>query len=79
MHKCNFKYKIPLSDGWGLLDQVVGVVVLQGRETADVPGDSDTVGLVSCRGGGGSGVSGDRDWTFDGGAIAGRTGVDVDT
>ena len=44
-----------------------------------MPGDSATVGLVSCRGGSGSGVSGDRDWTFDGGAIAGRTGVDVDT
>ena len=28
----NFKYKIPLSDGWGLLDQVVGVVVLPGEE-----------------------------------------------
>ena len=42
-------------------------------------GDSATVGLVSCRGGGGSRVSGDRDWTFDGGAIAGRTRVDVDT
>ena len=40
--------------------------------------DSATAGLVS-RGGGGSGVSGDRDWIFDGGAIAGRTGVDVDT
>ena len=32
MYKCNFKYKIPLSDGWGLLDQVVGVVVLPGEE-----------------------------------------------
>ena len=32
MYKCNFKYKIPLSDGWGLLDQVVGVVVLLGEE-----------------------------------------------
>ena len=49
------------------------------RVAADVPGDSATVGLVSCRGGGGSGVSGDRGWTFDGGAIAGHTGVDVDT
>ena len=46
---------------------------------ADVPGDSATVGLVSCYGGGGGGVSGDRSWTFDGGAIAGCTGVDVDT
>ena len=44
-----------------------------------MPGDSATVGLVSCRGGSGSGVSGDRDLTFDGGTIAGRTGVDVDT
>ena len=35
-----------------------------GRGAADVPGDSATVGLVSCRGGGGSGVSGDRDWTL---------------
>ena len=43
-----------------------------------MPGDSAKVGLVSCRGGG-SGVSGDRGWIFDGGAIAGRTGVDVDT
>ena len=32
MYKSNFKYKIPLSDGWGLLDQVVGVVVLPGEE-----------------------------------------------
>ena len=32
MYKCNFKYKIPLSDGWGLLDQVVGVVMLPGEE-----------------------------------------------
>ena len=44
-----------------------------------MPGDSATVGLVSCRGGGGSGVSENRDCTFDGGAIAGRTGVDIDT
>ena len=44
-----------------------------------MPGDSATVGLVSCRGSGGSGVSGDRGWTFHGRAIAGRTGVDVDT
>ena len=44
-----------------------------------MPGDSATVGLVNCRGGGGSGVSGDRGWTFDGGAIAVRTGVDVNT
>ena len=45
-----------------------------------MPGDSATIGLVSCRGGGGSGVSGDRDWTFERGAIiAGRTGVDIDT
>ena len=45
-----------------------------------MPGDKNaTVGLVSCRGGGGSGVSRDRSWTFDGGAIAGCTGVDVDT
>ena len=44
-----------------------------------MPGDSATVGLVSCRGGSGSGVSGERDWTFDGGAIAGRTEVDIDT
>ena len=44
-----------------------------------MPGDNATVGLVSCCKGGGSGVSGDRDWIFDGGAIAGRTGVDVDT
>ena len=43
-----------------------------------MPGDSATVELVSCRGGGGSGVSGDRNWTFDGGAIAGSTEVDVD-
>ena len=50
-----------------------------GLGAADVPGDSATVGLVSCHGGGGSGVSGDRGWTFNGGAIAGRTGVDVDT
>ena len=42
-------------------------------------GDSATVGLVSYHGGGGSGVSGERGWIFDGGAIAGRTGVDVDT
>ena len=34
-----------------------------------MPGDSTMVGLASCRGGGGSGVNGDRDWTFDGGAI----------
>ena len=26
------KDKIPVSDGWGLLDQVVGVVVLLGKE-----------------------------------------------
>ena len=32
MYKCNFKCKIPLCDGWGLLDQVVGVVVLLGEE-----------------------------------------------
>ena len=32
MYKCNFKYKIPLSGGSGLLDQVVGVVVLPGEE-----------------------------------------------
>ena len=44
-----------------------------------MPGDSVTVGLVSCRGGGGSWVSGDRGWTFDGGAIAGQTGIDVGT
>ena len=44
-----------------------------------MPGDCATIGLVSCRGGGGSGVSGDRGWTFDGRAIAGRTVVDVDT
>ena len=44
-----------------------------------MPGDSSTVGLVSCRGGGGSGVSGDRGWIFHGGAIAVRTGVDVNT
>ena len=37
-----------------------------------MPGDNATVGLVSCRGGGGSGVSEDRGWTFDGGAIAAR-------
>ena len=36
-----------------------------GLGAADVPGDSATVGLVSCRGGGGSGMSGDRGWTFD--------------
>ena len=29
-----------------------------------MPGDSAMVGLVSCRGGGGSRVSGDRGWTF---------------
>ena len=44
-----------------------------------MPGDSATVGLVSGHGGGGSGVSGDRGWTFDGGATAACTGVDVDT
>ena len=44
-----------------------------------MPGDSARVGLVSCRGGGGSGVSEESGWTFDGGAIAGHTGVDVDT
>ena len=32
VYKCNFKYKIPLSEGWELLDQVVGVVVLPGEE-----------------------------------------------
>ena len=50
-----------------------------GRGAADVPGDSDTVGLASCRGGGGSGVSGARGWIFDGGTIAGHTEVDVET
>ena len=44
-----------------------------------MPGDSATVGLVSCHNDGGSGVSGDRGWTFDRGANAGRTGVNVDT
>ena len=44
-----------------------------------MPGDGATVGLVSCRVGGGSGGSGDRGWTFDGGVIAGQTGVDIDT
>ena len=44
-----------------------------------MPGDSAMVRLVSCHGSGGSGVSGDRDWTFDRGAIAGCTGVDVET
>ena len=41
-----------------------------------MPGDSATVGLVSCRGGGGSGVSGDRYWTFDRGATAACTGTE---
>ena len=52
---------------------------------ADRPGgvDSATVGSVSCYRGGGGGVSGkwqdvgDRSFRFDGGAIAGHTGVDV--
>ena len=58
-----------------------------GRGGTDGPGgvDSATVGSerFSCCGGGG--VTGrwqdvgDRGWRFDGGAIAGRTGVDVDT